>query len=80
MILLLIVFAPLVAALAIVLGAPARRTALWAAGFTLAATILVYFGFEAGQRSFQFVSSYPVSGDWRINSPRRRWRVRSCCS
>jgi hypothetical protein len=40
----------------------------------------VYFGFEAGQRSFQFVSSYPVSGDWRINSPRRRWRVRSCCS
>ena len=33
-ILLFIVFCPIVAALAILLGAPARRTALWAAGFT----------------------------------------------
>ena len=67
MILLFIVFAPIVAALAIMLGAPARRTALWAAGFTLAATVLANLVFEAGQRGFQFVCSCPVSTDWRIN-------------
>jgi NADH-quinone oxidoreductase subunit M len=63
-----IVFCPIVAALVILAGAPARRTALWAAGFTLAATALAYFGgFEPGHRGFQFVSSYPISSDWRIN-------------
>jgi NADH-quinone oxidoreductase subunit M len=56
-----------VAALAILLGAPARRTALWAAGFALAATTLAYLTFEAGQGGFQFVSSYPISSEWRIN-------------
>jgi NADH-quinone oxidoreductase subunit M len=66
-ILLFIVFCPIVAALAILLGAPARRTALWAAGLTLGAVALAYVGFEAGQRGFQFVSSYPISSDWRIN-------------
>lgn len=67
MILLFIVFCPIVAALVIMIGAPARRTALWAAGLTLAATILAYLTFEAGQRGFQFISSYPISSDWRIN-------------
>lgn len=68
MMLLFIVFAPIVAALAILLGAPARRTALWAAVFTLAATFLLYFfAFEVGQRGFQYVWSYPISADWRLN-------------
>jgi NADH-quinone oxidoreductase subunit M len=67
-ILLFIVFSPIVAALAILAGAPARRTAIWAAGLILAATALLYFaGFDAGQRGFQFVSSYPISSDWGIN-------------
>lgn len=67
MILLFIVLFPLAAALAILLGAPARRTALWSAGFTLAATLLAYQGFEAGQRGFQMVTSFPISSDWKIN-------------
>ena len=67
MILLFIVLFPLAAALAILLGASPRRTALWAAGFTLAATLLAFLGFEAGQRGFQMVTSYPVSSDWNIN-------------
>jgi NADH-quinone oxidoreductase subunit M len=68
MILLFIVLFPIVAALAILLGAPARRTALWAAGLTLGATLLIYFsGFEAGQHGYQMVSSFPVSADWNIN-------------
>lgn len=68
MILLFILFSPILAALAILLGAPARRTALWAAWFTVAATALAYVGgFEIGQRGFQFVVSYPISADWGIN-------------
>ena len=67
MILLFIVFFPLAAALAILLGAPARRTALWAAGFTLAAAFALYLGFEANQRGFQMVTSFPISSDWNIN-------------
>ena len=67
MILLFIVFCPIVAALAILIGASARRTALWAAGSVLAATALAYFGFEAGQPGFQFATAYPISSEWRIN-------------
>ena len=67
MILLFIVLFPLAAALAILLGAPARKTALWAAGFLLGATLLAYLGFEGGQRGFQMVTSYPISSDWKIN-------------
>lgn len=67
MILLFIVLFPIAAALAILLGASARRTALWTAGFTLAATLLAYLQFEAGQRGFQMVTSYPISRDWNIN-------------
>ena len=67
MILLFIVLFPLAAALAILLGASARRTALWTAGFTLAAALLAYVGFEADQRGFQMVTSYPISSDWNIN-------------
>jgi NADH-quinone oxidoreductase subunit M len=67
MILLFIVLFPLAAALAVLLGAPARKTALWSAGLTFAATLLVYLGFEAGQRDFQMVTSLPISSDWKIN-------------
>jgi NADH-quinone oxidoreductase subunit M len=66
-ILLFIVLFPLAAALAILLGASPRRTALWAAGFTLAATLLAYLGFQAGERGFQMVTSYSISSDWNIN-------------
>ena len=67
MILLFIVFSPIAAALAILLGAPARKTALCVAGFTLAATLLAFLEFETGQRGFQYVTSYIISSDWRIN-------------
>jgi NADH-quinone oxidoreductase subunit M len=67
MILLFVVLFPLAAALAILLGAPARRTALWTSGITLGATLLLYLGFEAGQRGYQMVTSFPISPDWNIN-------------
>jgi NADH-quinone oxidoreductase subunit M len=68
MILLFIVLFPIAAALAILLGAPPRRTALWASGLTLGAVLLAYFGgFETGQHGYQMVTSFPVSSDWNIN-------------
>ena len=68
MILLFVVLFPIAAALAILLGAPARRTALWSAGITLGATLLLCFGFEGGARGgYEMVTSFPVSSDWNIN-------------
>jgi NADH-quinone oxidoreductase subunit M len=68
MILLFVVLFPIAAALAILLGAPARRTALWSAGITLGATLLLCVGFENGGRGgYEMVTSFPVNGDWNIN-------------
>jgi NADH-quinone oxidoreductase subunit M len=65
--LLIIVLLPILAAIAILLGAPARRTALFIAAFIVTATLLLYSGFEAGQPGFQRVTSYSISSDWKIN-------------
>ncbi len=67
MILLFIVFCPLIAAAFILLGSPARMTALWAAGLNLVATLLAFWGFERGRPGFSNVTSLPVSSDWRVN-------------
>src|SRR5438477_1656214 len=67
MILLFIVFSPIVSALAILCGAPARRTAFLATALTLAATLLAYFEFDAGRGGFEYVVSYPISEAWRLN-------------
>ncbi len=67
MIPLFLVFCPILAAVAILLGAPARRTALYSAGLMLAATLIAWLKFDAGQSGFQFVTSFPISADWKIN-------------
>ncbi|MGI9088068.1 MAG: complex I subunit 4 family protein [Chthoniobacterales bacterium] len=67
MILLFIVFCPLLAAIAILVGAPARLTALWAAGLTLLATLIVFLRFEHGHKGFTFLTSIPISAEWRLN-------------
>lgn len=67
MILLLAVLLPIAAAVAILLGAPARRTALGSAGLTLLATLFLALRFHAGQDDYQMVTSFPVSPDWNIN-------------
>jgi NADH-quinone oxidoreductase subunit M len=63
----LIIFLPIVAALLIFAGAPARKTALAAAGFTLLVTLLVFATFRPWQRGFQNVASFPLSTDWGLN-------------
>ncbi|MFN2507662.1 MAG: NuoM family protein [Chthoniobacterales bacterium] len=67
MILLFIVFCPLLAALLVLAGAPARRTSVWASGFTLLATLLAFLGFDRGDKGFNFVTSIPISHEWRLS-------------
>ncbi|MGI8820038.1 MAG: complex I subunit 4 family protein [Chthoniobacterales bacterium] len=67
MVLLLIVFAPLLAAAAILAGTPARATALGVAGLTLLATIGAYLRFDLTQSGYQYVTSLPLSEAWRLN-------------
>src|ERR1043166_3885349 len=63
----LIIFVPLVAAVAILVGAPARKTALTASIFTLGVTLLTLALFNGSARGFQQVVSVPISADWGLN-------------
>ena len=67
MMLLFIVFCPLLAAAVVLAGAPARPTALWAAALTLVATLFAFLGFERGHKGFSYVTSFPISSEWRLN-------------
>jgi NADH-quinone oxidoreductase subunit M len=67
MLLLLIIFCPLAAAILIIAGAPARLTALAAAAMTFLLTILACSQFVWSASGFQFVSSFTISPDWRIH-------------
>jgi len=62
-----IVFAPLLAALLILLGSPARWTALLGAAATTIATVLAFSRYQPGRGGFQFVSSIPISQSWRLH-------------
>jgi NADH-quinone oxidoreductase subunit M len=62
-----IVLCPIAAAVAILLGAPARRTAFVASALTLLATLLLFAGFEAGQLGFQYVTVFPISSEWGLS-------------
>src|SRR5438067_10840871 len=65
--LLFLVICPIIAALLIIAGAPARLTALIAAITNLLATLLILARFDRIAGGFQFVSSLVVSTDWRIH-------------
>jgi NADH-quinone oxidoreductase subunit M len=65
--LLLLIFTPIIAALLIIAGAPARRTALYASIVTLLLAFLVFLLFETSRYGFQFVSSFPISPEWRLS-------------
>ena len=64
--LLLIIFVPLTAAVAILAGAPARKTALAASIFTLAVTLLAFALFDATAHGFQHVVSVTISPEWGL--------------
>jgi NADH-quinone oxidoreductase subunit M len=65
--LLLVIFCPIVAAIVIMAGAPARKTALVASVLTLATTLLLLASFHGSQRDFQHVSSLSLSPEWHLS-------------
>src|SRR5207249_5245022 len=65
--LLLVIFCPIVAAIVIMVGAPARKTALVASVLTLAITLLLLASFQGPQRDFQHLTSFSLSPEWHLS-------------
>ena len=65
--LLLIIFTPIIGALLIMAGAPARRTALIAAVFNLCLSFLAFAAFNESAPGFNFVTSFPIVPDWHLS-------------
>ena len=63
----LIVFIPIFAALAILLGAPARKTALGAAIAEFALSLFAFLSYNKTLGGFQFQSSTPIVPEWKLN-------------
>src|SRR5437870_6098437 len=64
---LFIIFCPVIAAILIMVGAPARKTALVASVLTFAAALFLAASFGYGQPDFQYVSSFTISPEWRLS-------------
>src|SRR5947207_3087932 len=64
---LFIIFCPIVAAILVMVGAPARKTALAASVLTFAAALFLLASFDQGQRDFQHVTSFMISPEWRLS-------------
>src|SRR5437660_2811830 len=65
--LLFLVLCPIIAAILIIAGAPARLTGLIAAISNFIVTLILLSRFDQVAAGFQFVSSFVVSADWRIH-------------
>jgi len=64
---LFVIFCPIIAAILIMIGAPARKTALAASGLMLAATLFLLASFQPAQRDFQHVTSFSISPEWHLS-------------
>src|SRR6266700_7718453 len=64
---LFIIFCPIVAAILIMVGAPARKTALAASVLIFAGALFLFASFGYGQRDFQHVTSFTILPDWRLS-------------
>src|SRR6266581_1762714 len=64
---LFIIFCPIVAAALIIVGLPARKTALAASVLTFLTTLLLLDSFQQGQRDFQHVTSFTISPEWHLS-------------
>ena len=65
--LLLIIFTPIIGALLIMAGAPARRTALITSVFNLCLSFVAFAAFNESARGFNFVTSFPIVPDWHLS-------------
>lgn len=66
MILNLLIFVPLFAALAILLGAPARKTSLGASGAMCVLSLLALVGYDKTRGGFQYILSCPIVAEWDL--------------
>src|SRR5881296_690489 len=64
---LFVIFCPIVAAILIMAGAPARKTALVASGLMFVTTLFLLASFQRGQRDFQHVTSFTISPEWHLS-------------
>ncbi len=64
---LFVIFCPIVAAVLIMAGVSARKTALAASVLTFATTLLLLGSFQEGQRDFQHVTSFTISPEWHLS-------------
>src|SRR5580765_227554 len=62
----LLILIPLIDAIAILLGAPARKSALIAAGTNLALTLFILFGYDRSRGGFQFAQANNVIPEWDL--------------
>ena len=63
----LIILLPIVNAIAILLGAPARKSALLAAWAQLALTLFAVFGYDRTHGGVQFGSTWHVAAEWGLS-------------
>src|SRR5438045_9707509 len=64
---LFVIFCPIVGAVLIMLGAPARKTALAAAFLTFAAALFLFASLGHSHADFQHVTSFSISPEWRLS-------------
>ncbi|CAN5592981.1 NADH-quinone oxidoreductase subunit M [soil metagenome] len=60
--LLALILVPIVAALFIIAGSPARMTAIWAAALNFLGSLVLFYQYSFTPGGYQFLSSYPVVG------------------
>src|SRR6267142_827433 len=64
---LFIIFCPIMAAMLIMAGAPARKTALAASILAFAAALFLLLSFDRVQHNFQHVTSFTISPEWHLS-------------
>jgi NADH-quinone oxidoreductase subunit M len=63
----LIYLSPLVAGVGIILGLPARRTAVTAVVIAIISALIVFVGYDRATGGYQFASFLPLVTDWDLN-------------
>jgi NADH-quinone oxidoreductase subunit M len=64
---LFLIFCPIVAAILIMAGLSARKTALTASTLAFAAGLFLLASFDRGQHDFQWVTSFVISPEWHLS-------------
>jgi NADH-quinone oxidoreductase subunit M len=64
---LFVIFCPIIAAILIMAGAPARKTGFAAAVLAFAAALFLLVSFDPSQPDFQHVTSFTISPEWHLS-------------